>query len=110
ALRTTGGPTVALTFDDGPRDSPGTTAALLDELHRNGVRATFCLVGFKARDNAALVRRIVDEGHTLCNHSWQHLFDLAAKKPDGHYKYSDAYIRADLQKTNDAIRAAAPGA
>ncbi|MGY0230569.1 polysaccharide deacetylase family protein [Longispora urticae] len=99
AIRFTGTEAVALTFDDGP--DPVNTPKILDILHQNGVKATFCLVGFRARDHPALVRRIAAEGHTLCNHSWQHLFDLA--------KHDDGYIRADLQRTNDAIHNAAPG-
>ena len=96
----TGSPAVALTFDDGP--DPINTPKILDQLKQCGVKATFCLVGFRARDNPAMVARIAAEGHTLCNHSWQHLFDLA--------KRDDTYIRRDLQKTNDAIHKAAPGA
>jgi peptidoglycan-N-acetylglucosamine deacetylase len=91
---------VALTFDDGP--DPVQTPRILDLLAASGVKATFCLVGFRARDYPDLVRRIAAEGHTLCNHSWQHLFDLARRPAD--------YIRADLMRTNETIRAAVPGA
>ncbi|MFC4997566.1 polysaccharide deacetylase family protein [Dactylosporangium cerinum] len=93
----TGTTAVALTFDDGP--DPVNTPKILDLLRETGVKATFCLVGFRARDNPDLVRRIAAEGHTLCNHSWQHLTDLAKKDP--------GYIDWDLKKTNEAIRAAA---
>ncbi|MBG6138729.1 polysaccharide deacetylase family protein [Longispora fulva] len=99
AMRFTGTSAVALTFDDGP--DPVNTPRILDILKQNGVKATFCLVGFRARDHPELVRRIAAEGHSLCNHSWQHLLDLA--------KHDDGYIRADLQRTNDAIHNAAPG-
>lgn len=96
----TGSTAVALTFDDGP--DPVNTPKILDLLRDNGVKATFCLVGFRARDNPDLVRRIAAEGHTLCNHSWQHLTDLAKKEP--------GYIDWDLKRTNEVIRAAAgPG-
>lgn len=100
AQRRTGTDAVALTFDDGP--DPVNTPLILDLLKQEGVKATFCLVGFRARDNPDLVRRIVAEGHTLCNHSWQHLIDLA-KRPPGE-------IVQDLEHTNQAIRAAVPGA
>jgi peptidoglycan/xylan/chitin deacetylase (PgdA/CDA1 family) len=93
----TGSNAVALTFDDGP--DPVNTPKILDLLRANGVKATFCLVGFRARDNPDLVRRIAAEGHTLCNHSWQHLTDLAKRDP--------GYIDWDLKHTNEAIRAAA---
>src|SRR5260221_2228247 len=42
---------IALTFDDGPRD--GETQPLLDRLEASGVRATFFLVGARARAHAA---------------------------------------------------------
>ncbi|MEV0456431.1 polysaccharide deacetylase family protein [Catellatospora methionotrophica] len=96
----TGSAAVALTFDDGP--DPINTPKILDALKQCGVKATFCVVGFRARDHADLITRIAAEGHTLCNHSWQHLFDLA--------KRDDAYIRKDLENTNKMILRAAPGA
>src|SRR4030095_15932219 len=100
SLRATGSSAVALTFDDGP--DPVNTPKLLDLLKKNGVKATFCVVGFRARDHPDLIRRIVNEGHTICNHSWQHLMDLGQR--------TDDYVLQDLQATNNAIRAAAPKA
>jgi peptidoglycan/xylan/chitin deacetylase (PgdA/CDA1 family) len=97
---TTGTQDVALTFDDGP--DPVTTPKLLDLLMKYDVKATFCLVGHRVRDNQAVVRRIVAEGHTLCNHSWQHLQDLG-KRPDRDLAH-------DLEATNEQIHRAVPGA
>jgi peptidoglycan-N-acetylglucosamine deacetylase len=102
SLISTGSRGVALTFDDGP--DPVYTPMLLDLLKKYHVKATFCVVGFRARDHADLIRRIIAEGHTICNHSWQHLMDLGADSR------TDAYILHDLQATNNAIRAAVPGA
>lgn len=100
SLTRTGSSSVALTFDDGP--DPDNTPKFLDLLKEHGVRATFCLVGSKARDYPDIVRRIAAEGHDFCNHSWQHLLDLGKRQPD--------YIRDDLSQTNAAIRAAVPNA
>jgi peptidoglycan/xylan/chitin deacetylase (PgdA/CDA1 family) len=61
---------LALTFDDGPNAT--WTPRLLDMLSRNGVKAAFFLVGPFAQSEPALVRRIVDEGHLIGNHSWSH--------------------------------------
>ncbi|UWZ40495.1 polysaccharide deacetylase family protein [Dactylosporangium roseum] len=94
--RFTGGTAVALTFDDGP--DPVNTPAILKVLRDNGVKATFCMVGFRVRDHPELVRQIVADGHALCNHSWQHLLNLAKKDP--------AYVDWDLRHTNDMIHAA----
>jgi peptidoglycan-N-acetylglucosamine deacetylase len=97
---TTGGKTVALTFDDGP--DPATTPQILKLLAQHRVHATFCLVGVNARRHPALVRQIVAGGHTLCNHTWHHNLKLG--------KQSAAKIKADLEHTNAAIRAAVPQA
>lgn len=91
--------TAVLTFDDGPH--PPDTVALLDLLAAEGVRAVFFLVGLQVEAHPGLVRRIVDDGHVLGNHSWAH-DDLADWSADD--------VRADLGRTLDALRAAVPGA
>ncbi|MBM0231641.1 polysaccharide deacetylase family protein [Micromonospora sp. STR1_7] len=98
--RNTGVRPVALTFDDGP--NPAWTPKVLDQLRAARVTATFCVVGREAQRHPELIRRIVREGHQLCNHSWRHDLDLARRPV--------AEIRADLVRTNKAIQAAAPGA
>jgi peptidoglycan/xylan/chitin deacetylase (PgdA/CDA1 family)/glycosyltransferase involved in cell wall biosynthesis len=60
----------ALTFDDGP--DPASTPRLLDALARNGIRATFFVVGSRAERHPELLARIRDEGHEIANHSWDH--------------------------------------
>jgi peptidoglycan/xylan/chitin deacetylase (PgdA/CDA1 family) len=100
AKRTTGSSTVALTFDDGP--DPTWTPQVLDLLRQHGVKATFCVVGVHASAHPRLVARIVREGHTLCNHSWQHDMALGQKPAD--------QIKADLSRTSAAIRKAVPKA
>lgn len=97
--RTSGSAAVALTFDDGPH--PVHTQQTLDVLRQFGVKATFCLVGRNVIAYPELVRAIAADGHTLCNHSWSHDFDLGS--------YPTAAIRTDLIRTSEAIRAAAPG-
>ncbi len=61
---------VALTFDDGPH--PEATPRILDELAHLGARAAFFLIGQNAEKWPAIVRRIVDEGHLIGNHSYSH--------------------------------------
>lgn len=96
----TGNKGVALTFDDGP--DPDYTPKLLRMLAKEKIKATFCLVGTQARRHPDLVRAIADGGHSFCNHSWNHDLKLG--------KRSHAAIRADLSRTNKAIRAAVPAA
>ncbi len=62
-------PKVALTFDDGPSER---TEALLDLLHRHGVKATFFLTGERARKRPDLVARIRAEGHQVEDHGLWH--------------------------------------
>mgnify|MGYP001282464622 CR=1 FL=1 len=61
---------VSLTFDDGPH--PEHTPRLLDALAGARIQATFFIVGERAERHPELVRRIVDEGHELGNHTWSH--------------------------------------
>jgi len=65
-----GGLHVALTFDDGPH--PEWTVRVLDVLATCAVRATFFVVGDRARQYPELVRRIRREGHVLGSHSATH--------------------------------------
>ncbi|TDC54285.1 polysaccharide deacetylase family protein [Micromonospora sp. KC207] len=97
---TTGSPGVALTFDDGP--DPQYTPQVLALLRKYGVTATFCVVGENAQNHPDLIQAIVADGHTLCNHSWGH-DELLGRRPTD-------VIRADLLRTNAAIRAAVPDA
>ena len=61
---------VALTFDDGP--DPEWTPKILDILKAAKVKAAFFLVGVNAERYPNLVRRIVDEGHEIGNHTYYH--------------------------------------
>jgi peptidoglycan/xylan/chitin deacetylase (PgdA/CDA1 family) len=61
---------VVLTFDDGPR--PPYSTKILDLLAAECVKATFFVIGRNAREYPAVVRRIVEEGHTLGTHTQNH--------------------------------------
>lgn len=73
-------PLVSLTFDDGPH--PESTPLLLDTLKRHEARATFFLVGKRAKAYPDLVKQIASEGHTIGNHTWDHhsLVDLPSRE------------------------------
>lgn len=61
-------PAIYLTFDDGP--NPDWTPALLDELKRQNVHATFFLIDeYITPQTEAMVRRMADEGHAIGLHS-----------------------------------------
>ena len=61
---------VAITFDDGP--DPRWTPKVLDILKAANVKAAFFLVGVNAERYPRLVRRIVNEGHEIGNHTYYH--------------------------------------
>jgi peptidoglycan/xylan/chitin deacetylase (PgdA/CDA1 family) len=61
---------VALTFDDGPDGQ--STPRFLDSLARSDVKATFFLLGEMCLRYPDVTRRIVDEGHEVAVHSWDH--------------------------------------
>lgn len=63
-----------LTFDAGYEN--GCTAQILDVLKKHEVPAAFFLVGHYMETNADLVRRMVDEGHIVGNHTMHH-YDMS---------------------------------
>ncbi|MGK5556865.1 polysaccharide deacetylase family protein [Actinomadura kijaniata] len=85
---------VALTFDDGPGEHTG---RLLDDLRREGARATFFLLGQNVGAHRDLVRRMVLEGHEVANHSWSHP-QLTGMSPDA--------VRSQVRRTSEAVREA----
>ena len=59
-----------LTFDDGPH--PQRTPAVLDQLEKHGVKATFFMIGAEAEKYPEIARRVVSAGHTIGYHSHNH--------------------------------------
>lgn len=63
--------TVYLTFDDGPS---ARTAEVLDILKANGIKATFFVTGQTSELAQEMMRRIVNEGHTIAIHTYTHRY------------------------------------
>lgn len=82
---------IYLTFDCGFEN--GNTEAILDALKKHNATATFFVVGHYLETAPELVKRMVDEGHIVANHTYHH--------PDMS-KISDA---AAFQKEMDAVSA-----
>ena len=70
---------VALTFDDGP--DPLVTPRVLDLLDRFGMKATFFCVGRKVCAHPAIAEEIVQRGHAIENHSFDHIHWFAMIDP-----------------------------
>lgn len=84
---------VAFTFDDAPDDK--FTPQVLDVLKSEGVKATFFLIGNRVEAHPEIVQRMIDEGHVVGNHSYNH-----ANLP----KLSDAEFQNQVVKTDHIIR------
>jgi peptidoglycan-N-acetylmuramic acid deacetylase len=65
-----GDKTVYLTFDNGYEQ--GYTDEILDVLKKEKVPATFFVTGHYVNSASELIKRMVDEGHTIGNHSYHH--------------------------------------
>src|ERR1700731_1229688 len=61
---------IALTYDDGP--NPAATPRLLEVLAKQGVQATFFVIGEFVRQQPALAREIAAAGHLIGNHTMTH--------------------------------------
>jgi peptidoglycan/xylan/chitin deacetylase (PgdA/CDA1 family) len=83
---------VAMTFDDGPHRT--ITPQLLDYLRSKGIRCTFFVVGPNVMAYPDIIRTAVADGHEIANHTWNHPILTSC---------SDAKIRSELQRTEDAI-------
>lgn len=84
--------TLYITFDAGFEN--GNTAQILDALKKHNVKATFFLVGNYFETQPELVKRMVEEGHTVGNHTYSH--------PDMS-KISDAESFTEELQKNEAL-------
>lgn len=62
---------IYLTFDDGPHET--ITPWVLNELKKYNAKATFFCVGDNVRKNPAVLQEIVKHGHSIGNHTFNHL-------------------------------------
>ncbi len=81
-----------LTFDDGPSDN---TPDILDILDRNGIKASFFIVGKSVDGREDILRRERDDGHTIGIHTYSHDYEEI-------YSSADAYV-ADFNKAYNVL-------
>lgn len=60
-----------LTFDDGP--IPEVTPWVLEQLEFYNARATFFCIGKNVERNPEIFRRLIEAGHNIGNHTYNHL-------------------------------------
>lgn len=82
---------VYLTFDDGPSSI---TSKILDILKEEDIKATFFIVNFN-HSYESVIKRIIDEGHTLALHSYTHNYKLIYSSEEAYYE--------DLNKLSDKV-------
>lgn len=84
------------TFDDGPH--PEHTPFVLDVLKQYNAKATFFCIGKNVKAYPVIYQRILDEGHTVGNHTYNHL--NGSKTSDTRYladiKAAQQYIDSKL--------------
>lgn len=85
--------TMYLTFDDGPYTD--NTNEVLDILKEKGIKATFFLVGKNVEKNPETAKRIVEEGHSIGVHCYNHDYNVI-------YESTEAYV-ADFEKAREII-------
>ena len=112
--RDCGAKLLAITFDDGPGKYTG---ALLDGLAERGVHATFFVNGVNASGWPETLKRIVNEGHQLANHTYNHKNLNTCSAQTVAYEISavqalitaaggdeNAYIRAPYGNANKTVK------
>lgn len=91
---------VALTYDDGPGGND-LTDRLIKSYKKHNARATFFVIGKNVKEYPEEVKRMVDAGHEVGNHSYTHpiLSKAGAKKAEKEIADTDAAIEdAGLEK------------
>lgn len=83
---------IALSFDDGPH--PEYTIQILDILKEYDVKATFFVLGMHAEKYPSIIKRQVEEGHEIGNHSYSHINMRKATRKK---------IREEFEKTQEII-------
>lgn len=81
------GPVIAITFDDGPY--PKVTGHILDVLEKNGVCATFFVLGSRIEGHEDMLTRMDELGCEIGNHSFSHADLTRLSKADCQRELSD---------------------
>lgn len=89
---------VFLTFDDGPTTS--VTPLILDLLKQENIKATFFVLGNRAKANPDLIKREFEEGHYIANHGYTHKYSSIYSNSQtvlDEYNYTEGCIQEALQ-------------
>ncbi len=92
---------VFLTFDDGPTQA--VTPYILDLLKQENIKATFFVLGNRAKANPELIQREFEEGHYIANHGYSHKYSQIYQNNQtvlDEYNYTEQCIQEALQNPN----------
>jgi len=88
---------VFLTFDDGPTEA--VTPFILDLLKQENIKATFFVLGNRAKANPELIQREFNEGHYIANHGYTHRYSSIYQNSQtvlDEYNYTESCIQQAL--------------
>jgi len=89
--------TAFLTFDDGPTTT--VTPLILDLLKQENIKATFFVLGNRAKANPELIKREFEEGHYIANHGYTHKYSQIYQSSQtvlDEYNYTESCIQEAL--------------
>lgn len=84
---------VAITFDDGPH--PTFTPQLLDILAKYHAKATFFVSGNKVKRFPDVLKRQIEDGHEIANHTYNHIYNR---------NITSSTLELELMKTDTEIQ------
>lgn len=95
---------ICLTFDEGYEN--GYTPAILDTLKEKKVKAIFFVTYDFAKDNPELIKRIINEGHALGNHTYRHytMDEVSVDTAKEEVTYLHNYIKKEYNYTMSYFR------
>ncbi|WP_209402625.1 polysaccharide deacetylase family protein [Pseudozobellia sp. WGM2] len=85
---------VSITFDDGPNAE--FTPQVLDLLKKYNAKATFFCIGHKIEEHPDILKRLLEEGHTVGNHTYNH------SRSFGFYGMEE--VKAELEKAKKTVK------
>lgn len=85
---------IYLTFDDGP--SKSVTPLILDLLKKENIKATFFVLGSRAKSNPEILKREYLEGHYIANHGYSHVYGDIYSSPQA--------VLDEYNKNRDTVR------
>ena len=92
---------IYLTFDDGP--TPEITEWTLNQLNNYNAKATFFCIGDNIRKYPEIFKKVVSEGHSIGNHTFNHLNGWKTNTNDYIENVKNCFIHQQLTTNNQQL-------